>query len=390
MKRTEILVVFGLVTLGSLLLSYFSNNPSLKSPLNFIAIGSSVVQIATFIHWAFIDKDSEKIDKIDFGVETLKMNSERVQTEIQQLTKYQTEEKKQYLDAEELLGTFLKEGVVSNEEIIKLIKNSRSKPVFIAIGCGGKIKAKVSDKENDYYPHIDILTSLGFVPIYKKGSLLITFKEDLLPKYQNLKKIKSLVDSVMSEQWMKAKEIATQRYPESKYPKWYRGWREGTSQRYNLTFIEVREGSIDPIYRQMTSGETKTCFTPEFIKLILKTNGRIDLSRIIKREDYIKVKEIIKNVSLKHILKDIDPITKDILEKGESQILKNLNLDSFLSISGISELELELELKKYFPENLAHETSEKVIKQANNYLATLNRIGLNMGCDGQKSNSGST
>lgn len=321
--------------------------------LSVIATASNIIQVIMFVLWYFEENPIPK----------------KTVEQVAAIYAYTNEEKSKNTKKEEFIKKLLEEGVIETEELQKAIDKLRDDEIFLVHSYGEGTPQRLKEAAGlKTTPLMSILHKLGFVRVFGKHNLFLIPVKDLPQPIRTTKALEQFLISEIEKTWKDLQQKALEQFPAKDY-KIMEKWRAGEG--YRLSYVISKTPKKDIV----AGFKNRPSFTNDFVAVILR---RITPSQdICLVRDTVKLKELLKKISIALFLADIPPQLKQKITSNEKLVKENLGIATIFDLRNVPLERITNEIQKIEPSTPNPETySKKLISEAKEFSELLESLGV--------------
>ena len=318
-----------------------------------ISLVADIIQILTYIVWS-LQKEA---------------NLEKVPQQMEEVHNYVTIEKEENRVAGEIVSRLVKEGVVREDELLRLI---RKKEIMLAFTYAEGFKGRVLQLTKGQ-PLAQLLEKIGFVRVALFQNLLAIMADTLPKNLRNVDNLNAFLRKQLPKEWTKISDMVSERFPAERY-KIFEKWR--TRAGFKVSYILAKSMAHDFLVGYLE----KNSFTTEFQKHIA---GRIDRSKLkaILRLNRRKVREIVSKISIEFLLENVPKHAQKKIINKEDEIKRKLGVEVVTDYRLLEPEVVKRVLTDLFPkteEEKIYNYSTQIIGQSQACYEGLKKFGIDL------------
>ena len=345
--------------------------------LTFVSIVSvSLVLVVTSITSDFglaaiISSVADIIQIVTYGVWLWQkeVSMAEVPEQVKEVYHFITREREESRVTGEIISRLVKEGVVREDELFKLI---RRKEIILAFPYAEGLKGKIRQIAGGQ-PLATLLSRMGFVRVALFQNLMVIMADSLPRRLRNIDNLNPFLKQQLDKQWGRISDKVKKQYPKEKY-KIYEKWR--TRAGFKVSYILAKSMAQDFLIDYMK----KNSFTIEFQKHIAGRIDRNQLKKVLKLRRR-KVKEILSRISIEILLSEIPRNVKELIIRKENDLKKVLGVKVITDYRMLEPKRVINALANMFPdmeEKLIQNCSEAIIGQSYICYESLRKLGIDL------------
>jgi hypothetical protein len=348
-KFLTLVSVISVVLIGGTIL--FTQNTNLAIVISLIA---DTIQIVTYGLW-LSQKD---------------VNLSKVPEQVQEIRNVFVKEREESRVTGEIVSRLVREGVVSEAELLSLVRN---KEIILAFSYAEGLKGKILQITKGQ-PLAGLLNQLGFVRVALFQNLMVIMADSLQRQLRDIDSLNAFIKKRLPKDWGTISDKVKERYPEEKY-KIFEKWRSRAG--FKVSYILAKSMAQDFLIGYFG----RNSFTTEFQKHIAGRTDRNQLKKLLKLRKH-KVREIMSRISIEFLLTDIPRDVQELIIKNEDPIKKTLRVKIITDYRLSEPKDVTNVLAKLLPtaEDLSLQTySAKIIDESQKCYDSLRNLGIDLG-----------
>jgi len=350
-QHAKIITLISLISITTILIvTFFTSNFGLGVTISLVA---DIIQILTYGVWLFQKE----------------VNLGKVPEQIEEVHVFITKEKEESRVAGEIISRLVREGVVKEDELLRLI---RRKEIVLAFPYAEGLKGKVWQIAKGQ-PLAKLLNQIGFVRVALFQNLMVIMADSLPRRLRNIDNLDTFIKRRLPKEWAILSEKVRKRYPPESY-KILEKWRSRAG--FKVSYILAKSMAQDFLIGYVR----KNSFTTEFQKHIA---GRIDRSQLkrILRLNRRKVREIVSKISIEFLLNEIPRNVQKLIINKENEVKKALSVDVITDYRLLEPESVTSVLANLLPrteEKAIYVYSTKIIGQSQTCYEALKKFGIDL------------
>lgn len=329
----------------------------------FLMINIIIVLISTYLKI----KDTHDQKKIKKNVKKMLLTTENTNKIINEIGNKKEKEIKKFEDKNKLISKLINEGLISEREIYKKIKENNFFYLFCYQNVPEQSKIQKILGKDFRNPTLVAIESIGFLKVGKMHNFYIVPTNYLSEKLNNLQVLESLIRNTVKKHW---KKFLSELQNENR--KFYLQYIEKNPNPTNCTYFLSESRFHEVIINHIKYN----AFSKGFKELL---NRQINIKKLrdeVKKKKH-EIKKFVLSISYDLFLDNMPNKDKKIFIEKERMINNTLKIKNFIDYRNKKD-ELIKTLENHFNDKKAKEYGSKISFRSRKYYKLFKDLGINL------------